>query len=554
MKTTTKTLFALTMLLFVSGTIFAQIPEWQWAEKAGGSYSDIVSGISTDSDGNVYMTGHFQGSASFGSFTLINSGGMDIFIAKMDAVGNWLWAKRAGGSDQDTGYGIRIDSNDNIYVTGLFQSTADFGSFTLTSSGGSDIFVAKLDTSGNWLYAEKAGGSDYESGFGISTDSDGNVYVTGSFQGIAGFGSFTLNSSGDYDIFVAKLDTSGNWLYAEKAGGSNYDKGYGISTDSDGSVYVTGHFVDTASFGSFTLTGSGINDIFVAKMDTNGNWLYAEKAGGSNQDIGSGISTGLDGNVYITGKFEGTASFGSFTLTSSGYNDIFVAKMDAVGNWLWAKKAGGNDQDSGYEISTDPDGNIYLTGYFYDTANFGSFTLTSSGHNDIFVAKMDADGNWLWVEKAGGSDQDIGSGISTGLDGNVYITGRFEDSASFGSFTLYSSGSYDIFVAKIGNSTKAVETNLPIRLNNLSNYPNPFNPTTTISFSIPDESKIDLSVYNIKGHKIKSLVKESFDAGNHSIVWNGNDESGNSVSSGLYFYKLNVNGKTEAVKKCLLLK
>ena len=539
--------------MIVSTALFAQEPDWLWAEKAGGSDWDEGYGISTDADGNSYITGQFKGTASFGSFTLTSIGDDDIFVAKISADGNWLWAENAGGSFDDNGYGISISVDGNVYVTGYFQSTASFGSFTLTSSGHGDIFVAKMDAAGNWLWAEKAGGSYYDYGRGISISADGNLYVTGWFNGTASFGYFTLTSSGNDDIFVAKMDAAGNWLWAEKAGGISNDYGRVISTDADGNVYVTGYFFGTASFGSFTLTSSGNTDIFVAKMDADGNWLWAEKAGGSDWDKGYGISTDADGNVYVTGYFKGLASFGSFNLTSSGSCDVFLAKISADGNWLWAKKAGGSSLDTGYGISTSADGNVYVTGYFFGTASFGSFTLNSSGGGDIFVAKMDADGNWLWAKKAGGSDYDSGYGISISTDGNVYVTGYFYSiTAIFGSFTLTSSGEYDIFVAKL-NSSVSVENEIILTEIELSNYPNPFNPETTISFSIPKISKVEISIYNIKGQKIKTLTNESFQRGYHEFIWNGRDENGIPVSSGIYFYKIETDNFS-VIKKCILLK
>ena len=548
-----KRLLSILLFITLSFLLFAQAPEWLWAESAGGNNYDGGSGISTDGDGNVYVTGNFSGTASFGSFNLTSSGSSDIFVAKMDANGNWLWVENAGGSSDDCGFGISTDVDGNVYITGYFDYSANFGSFNLTSNGAYDIFVAKMDPNGNWLWAESAGGSDLEYGIAICTDSNGNVYVTGIFEGTASFGSFDLPSNGDDDIFVAKMDPNGNWLWAKNAGGSEYDGGSGISTDADGNLYVTGSFRGTGSFGSFNLTSSGDHDIFVAKMDPNGNWLWVESAGGSYGDIGKAINTDADGNVYVTGYFDYLANFGSYNLTSNGVSDIFVAKMDPNGNWIWAKNAGGSEYDGGSGISTDIDENVYVSGYFHGTASFGSFNLTSSGERDIFVTKMDSNGNWIWAESAGGSTYDNGFAISTDAEGNVYVTGYYRGIASFGSFNLTSSGNSDIFVAKIDNIT-SIEDEIITTINVLTNYPNPFNPTTTISFSIHEESEVELSIYNIKGQKIKSLLNDQIPTGEHSIIWNGDDDFGNSVSSGVYLYKLNVNGKTEVVKKCLLLK
>ena len=526
--------------------------QWLWAENAGGSHADFGNGISTDADGNVYVTGYFYSStASFGPFNLTSNGELDIFVAKMDSNGNWLWAENAGGSYMDFGNGISTDADGNVYVTGYFGGIASFGPFNLTSNGDHDIFLAKIDSNGYWLWAEKAGGSYYDKAYGISTDADGNVYVTGCFGETASFGPFNLTSNGDYDIFVAKMDSNGYWLWAEKAGGSYHDEAYGISTDSYGAIYVTGFFCISANFGFFNLTSNADYDIFAAKMDTNGNWLWAENYGGFEFDLELGISTDPNGDVYVTGNFYGTATFGPFNLTSNGGNDIFVAKMDTNGNWLWAENYGGFEFDLELGISTDPNGDVYVTGNFYGTATFGPFNLTSNGGNDIFVAKMDSNGNWLWTENAGGIHCDFGNGISTDPNGDVYVTGYFQATASFGSFNLTSNGEYDIFVAKLNSSVSAENEIIPSEIG-LSNYPNPFNPETTISFSFTakDAKNAKIEIYNLKGQRIKQF---SIFNSQSSILWDGKDENNQPVGSGIYFYKLTA-GKFEESRKMILIK
>ena len=364
---------------------------------------------------------------------------------------NWLWAKQAGGPNHDYGYSIAVDANGNSYIIGSFWSIATFGNTTLTSSGGyyTDIYVAKLDSKGNWLWANKAGGLNWDYGYSIAVDANGNSYVTGCHLSSATFGTITLTSSGGYDIFIAKLDSSGNWLWAKKAGGTSDDYSRSITVDDNGNSYVTGDFRSSATFGTTILNTSGYNDIFVAKLDINGNWLWAKKAGGTSEDKGYSIALDANGNSYVTGCFSGIATFGTTTITSSGDKDIFVAKMDSNGNWLWAKKAGGTSYDYGCCIAVDDNGNSYVTGDFAESATFGTTTLTSSGYDDIFVAKMDSNGNWLWAKKAGGQSNDGGRSITVDDNGNSYVTGYFEESTTFGITTLTSSGDYEIFVAKI---------------------------------------------------------------------------------------------------------
>ena len=528
---------------------------WQWAIQAGATQHDYGTAIAIDDAGNSYVTGYFGDTATFGSYYLTSSGYSDIFVAKIDEDGNWLWAAQAGGSNYDEyGYAIAVDDVGNSYVIGGFFETVTFGSYYLTSSGYIDIFVAKIDALGNWQWVTQAGGTDYDYGRAIAIDDAGNSYVTGYFSGTATFGSYSLISSGWDDIFVAKIDEDGNWLWVNQAGGSDWDGGSGIIMDDSCNSYVTGYFGDTATFGPYSLTSSGYSDIFVAKIDEDGNWLWAAQAGGSNYDeYGYAIAVDDVGNSYVIGGFFETVTFGSYYLTSSGYIDIFVAKIDALGNWQWVTQAGGTDYDYGRAIAIDDAGNSYVTGYFDDTATFGSYSLTSSGDADIFVAKIDTLGNWQWAIQAGGSEWDYGYAIKIDDTRNCYVTGSFRSTATFGSYSLTSSGGFDIFVTKLNSSVFAENEIIPTEIG-LSNYPNPFNPETTINYSLKENSKVSLKVYNIKGQKVKTLVNEVLTAGKHSVIWDGRDSNGNRVSSGIYLYKLIFNNKTEAVKKCLLLK
>ena len=322
-----KITFIVTMFLFIAVCAYAQAPEWQWATKAGGSSADEGHGITIDAAGNTYVIGYFEETATFGSFSLTSSGSSDIFVAKMDANGIWQWATKAGGSSSDYGSEIITDATGNTFVTGSFNGTATFGNYSLTSDGGCDVFVAKIDANGIWQWATKAGGNDNNAGGGITIDAAGNTFVTGRFIGTATFGNYSLTSDGGGDVFVAKMDANGNWQWATKAGGSNNDRGYGITIDAAGNTYVTGYFEETATFGSFSLTVYGGFDIFVAKMDANGNWQWAAKAGGSDFDKGYGITIDAASNTYVTGYFGETAYFGSYSLTGYGIYDIFVAKL-----------------------------------------------------------------------------------------------------------------------------------------------------------------------------------------------------------------------------------
>jgi len=437
---------------------------------AGGSGFDIGTGIVVDSSGNVYVTGVIMETATFGSISLTSSGLFDIFIAKMSSSGSWEWVVKAGGSSTDIGAAIDLDSSGNVYVIGVFEETATFGGTSLTSSGDTDIFIAKLSSSGSWQWAVKAGGTNGDEGYGIAVDSSGNAYVTGFFSENATFGSTNLASNGQYDIFIAKLNSSGSWQWTVQIGNTSEDQGRRIAVDSSGNAYVTGIFMGTATFGSTILSSSGGRDIFIAKLSSSGSWLWAVKAGGSSTDYGLGIAVDSSGNAYATGYFFGTATFGSTSLTSDGTGSaysIFIAKLSSSGSWQWAVKAGDSSNSAmGRGIAVDSSGNVYATGAFQGTAAFGNIRLVSSGSEDIFIAKLSSSGSWQWAVKAGGPNEDEGFDIAVDSSGNVYATGYFQGTATFGGTSLTSMGSREIFIAnppkEIGNYSNEFEYELLI--------------------------------------------------------------------------------------------
>ena len=298
-----------------------------WARRLGGTSGDLGAGVAVDDSGNVYTAGYFSGLADFdpsaGTFNLTSAGGADVFVSKLDSAGNLVWARQLGGPSDDEGNGVVADALGNVYTTGYFKGTADFdpgaGTFNLTSAGGGDVFVSKLDSAGNLVWARQLGGTFGDVGHGVTVDESGNVYTTGGFQGTADFdpgaGAFNLMSAGDADVFVSKLDSAGNLVWARQLGGTFEDYGHGVAVDGSGNVYTTGYFSGLADFdpgaGTFNLNsgGSGFGDVFVSKLDSAGNLVWARRMGGPNYQIGAGVAVDESGNVHVTGGLNGTADF-----------------------------------------------------------------------------------------------------------------------------------------------------------------------------------------------------------------------------------------------------
>lgn len=443
-------------MLFICVGLSAQVQEWQWASIVGGNIGGYGQAIAVDSQGNGYVTGIFYSTASFGTTTLDCSGYSDIFVAKVDSSGNWLWAKRAGCPINDGvlgmefGYDIAVDSNANVYITGSFCGTADFGTLSLTSSGYSDIFVAKLDSNGNWIWAKRAGGTGWDYCYGIALDSAANVCITGNFEGTVDLGNISLISSGDFDIFIAKLNNNGSWIWAKRAGGAGFDKSCSITVDNMANVYMTGIFYQTADFGNTTFSNSFNSTVFVSKLDSNGNWLWAIHPDGNFNIWGIDITINSANDIYLCGTYTTTTNFGNTTLLSSpSWQNGFIAKLANDGNWIWAKKVGGGKVHC-WSAAADSDGNVYLTGDFWTCDDFGQTHLSGFNGEIIFVTKLDCNGNWLWAKQAGGLRDTFGYGIAVDSADQVYLTGRYWGNVSIGATNITDDQERNIYVAKIG--------------------------------------------------------------------------------------------------------
>ncbi len=687
--------------------------------------------------GSFYGTADFDPSDA--EANLISNGHYDAFVAKYSNAGTYLWAINLGGSNLEKSNGIALDSEGNVFVTGYFYGTADFdpsdASVNLESQGNHDVFVAKYNSSGEYVWAIDLGGADRAEGLDISLDSEDNVFITGSFFGTADFDPSdalaNLISNGHYDAFIAKYSNSGECLWAINLGGTEVEKGNGIALDSEGNVFVTGYFYGTADFdpsgASVNLVSQGNHDVFIAKYNSSGKYVWAIDLGGADWAEGIDISLDSEDNVFITGSFYGTADFdpskGITTITALGAPDIFIAKyysgiptipenFSAIGkdrevilSWDPSKEANVDI----YHISKGTDLSAYLrylvgvhgsvssysdqdvindTLYFYRIR--ASNANGSSGWSDyVFATPRDVSvpsdpnakpaipENFSAIGKNGAvilswdpsreANVDIyhlvkGTELSedmpylVGLRGHIFsytdrdvtnettyiyriiasntngfsgwsdyvfaipqvattlsIPSEFSAVAGDGEVTLFwkkgpeidvamyhlyrslNSGEEGTYLIGLPNSYSSyVDTTVTNGLqyfyrisasdynNNFSalsdeinatpkttlaiketttvnryylekNYPNPFNSSTTISFGIPKSGHAVLRVYNINGDMIYTLVDKNLVAGYHSIVWDGMDNAGQTVSAGIYFFHLQA-GEFSDTNKMILIK
>ena len=431
-----------------------------------------------DTNGNKYVCGHFNGTAFFESTILDAQGGADIFIAKYNSNGVLQWAKRAGGYSDDFAYGISANDTE-VYITGSFNGASNFntpfatGSNEIFSAGGYDIFIAKFNSNGDFLWAKRGGGVGEDVSNSIIIELN-DIYITGSFRNTANFnnpsmiGTNQITSSGNTDIFIAKFNSSGDFLWAKRAGGSGADESSGIGVNGN-EVYITGSFRNTANFNTPSVFGfneiisEGGTDIFIAQYNNNGDFQWAKRAGGTNQDISKDVS--VNGNkIYITGSFSTISNFntpsaiGSNEIISEGGLDIFLAEYNNFGDFQWAKRAGGTGDDESRGVAVFGN-DIYITGSFNNNINFntpslpGNNEITSIGNKDIFLSQFNNNGDFQWAKRAGGLSDDIAFGIAVNLNeinitGSFKITANFNTPSVFGTNDLTSYGDFDILIAQ----------------------------------------------------------------------------------------------------------
>lgn len=393
-----------------------------------------------------------------------------------------LWASKAGSAfNVDNGYSTSAvpGGDGSAIVVGVYSGSgsypARFGTQTLPNYGGArDLFVAKVGASGAWEWVASAGGLTEDYGYGVSAFADGSAIVTGSYTGTATFGSHTLTAAGSADIFVAKISAAGVWDWAKSAGGGQYDVAYAATTFSDGSAMITGLFSSaTATFpDSLSLTQVGSNpNTFVAKVSSGGTFAWVRGASGADSILSSPQAANIsgvdsDGSAIVVGTFSGTAAFPNSggpavpDLTATGSSDVFVAKIDSTGVWQWSTKAGGTAPDRAFGVSSLADGSAFVVGSYISTATFGSTTLPAATIEDVFVAKVDANGTFAWATGAGGvgNDNDAAYAVTANPDGSAFVTGRFAGTIRFpngsGSAVreLTATGLSDVFAAKIDAS------------------------------------------------------------------------------------------------------
>lgn len=554
----------LILLLFSTSLILAQDVNYEWAKLMWGGSVTPTNSIS-DTNGNLYTAGSFKGGYNFNSIPTATTYDLEAdcvyngyeyicytnsFVQKVDTNGNLVWLKQIGANNTVAAKRITKDNNGNIFILGSFSGDVDFD----PSSGSSNLnvnvgayFILKLNMDGDFQWVKQLTVSE---AMAIATDSNGNVYTTGSFhgtidfdpnEGVANLTSNTPNAQ-KTDVFIQKLDANGDFVWVKQIGGPDSEYAYSIQIDSDGSLYTTGYFpYGTVDFdpgaGVFNMTA--INRRFVLKLDSDGNFLWAIQSPAS--DI-SACTLDSNKNIYLTGYFQGTVDFDPSnsvnSLTSTGNNDIYIEKLNTNGEFQWVKQiVGTTDNDRSMAITTDNMGAVYTTGQFYGTVNFNpsnNSTTTSLGDYDAFIQKLDTNGGFQWVKIIAGTGSETINSVTTDSNANIYTTGTYYGATDFdpnaGIVNLANSNSNN-FIQKLSPTSLIMND---VSKNDIKIYPNPSNGTFYLDLEnyIADE----VLIYDSLGNQI---IKET-NIGSKKITLNG--------TTGLYFIKIRVKNNIQVNK------
>ena len=494
------------MLTLFALTTWTSAQELVWARAVGAQGDDVAQSLAVDLDGNVIVAGYFEGTVDLdpgmGQEFHTSSGANDIFVQKLDSAGALVWGWGLGGTDADYPTGLSTDADANIYVCGTFNGIVDFdpaaGVTELASTGGYDIFFAKYDAEGAFVWARGCGSAGYDEPKSVAVGPLGSVYLLSYFSATIdadpGAALLPIMSAGALDILVQRFDADGGLLWANSIGSAGTDLGLSMALDADENIWFTGSFENTLDMdpgiAAFPLTSAGAWDIFVAKWSAGGAFLWAGRTGGvENFDTGYDIAVDADGNAVVVGSFFGTGDFdpgaGEFPLTASslGSDEIFVQKLDANGAFLWAVSMGGTDADLAYGVALEADGRIDVTGFFSGTADFDPHpfevfemtTASPANFFDSYLVELSANGDMISAWQFGGANSISTQSIARGSDDAVFIAGQFENTPDFdpatGQVILGSAGFRDAFIIRL----EALPTGISVHhsAGKPALYPNP---------------------------------------------------------------------------------
>lgn len=476
------------LIIILGFSAHAQAPDTLWTRTFGGPFNDYGRSLDITFDGDYVIAGEI--------FSL-ETGSYDIYLIKIDPDGDTLWSKTYGGINSEYGNSVIQTSDGGFAVVG---ETRSFG------AGSYDVYFLKTDANGDTLWARTYGGDDYEEGHSIFQTSDGGYIITGLTRS---------SGNGEDDVFLIKTDSAGNITWIRTYGGAYHDWGNSVMQTPDDGFIVAG-VTDTI--------GSDFIDVYVIRTDADGDTIWTRTIGGGGDDCVFSIQESPDSGYILAGF---TSSFGA------GIVDGYLVNINDSGDTIWTRTYGGGDYDNIKSACQTSDGGYILAGL---TQSFGAII------RDVYIIKIDSFGNVIWSGIYGGPGADLALSIKQTSDDGYIIAGAT---------TSYGAGNHDVYIVKLSSDqTSVADRELSLLPDNIflhTNYPNPFNAATVIRFALPEPQDVRLTVYDLLGRKIQTLVEEYMQAGIHAIAFDASD-----LSSGIYFCRLQSGDMVETRRMVLL--
>jgi hypothetical protein len=441
-------LFAvLSFLFWIPSLAFSQA---DWLKRAGGSSPDLANGLWADNQGSVFITGSVSGSAKFFKTEVFSRGGGDVYVAKFNSGGSLVWVKTFGGKLDDFSNAITGDPDGNIYITGVFTDSASFDQIELEAKG-SELFVAKLNSKGNIVWAKSLETSGTAISSTIAVTDQGGAFIGGVYSG--NLDSKIKWQMGQTDGFVCKLDWEGNRTWTKVFGGAGFDEVNVLRTDPWGRVLVGAVFDQHMFVNEQELEGQSSKSGAAILYESTGSLVWTKVITG--QDAQCTINdavTDLQGTCYLAGKFSGETQFGEVAASSKGQTDAFLTAIDKNGNLRWISTIGGSETDDATVLELLPDGkSLLMAGQFNKFITHGHKTITAEYDNQFFMARWDNRGNLDELRKLPFYSTFTCEGRKINSQGKLNLCGSFTGKANFGKQSLVSAGEEDIFISVLSD-------------------------------------------------------------------------------------------------------
>ncbi len=554
-----------------------------WSQRFGGTSSDTGRGLAIDSTGDIVVVGSFAGTANFGGANLVSAGGGDVFLAKYTSAGAHVWSQRQGGTSTDDATDIAVDASDEVLMTGHFGATTNLGGASLVSAGAFDAFLARYSTGGAHEWSQRFGGTSNEFSYTIDVSAAGDIAIAGSFVGSADFGGGNLVGNGINDTFVARYDAAGVHQWSRGAGGALADNAGSVVFAADGGLLLTGYFQDVADFGGGDLGSAGLTDAFFVRYSARAPQPAITSISDIGNDQGRKVQIRFDRSGVDDEDAESPVTrYVAFRRDDPPPAGALSPPAPAVERATLA--AGWTEVGSVLAFAEESYGMVVPT--------VGDSTISQGQYYSVFYVRAATDIPSRFFDSrpdSGYSVDNLAPGVPSGL---VLAAGQLEwdesTAADFDYFTVYGANADDFGSATVVDYTVPPSMDVttspysfffvtatdfsgnegkPAKVSTLSDvggtpksyvlsisaYPNPFNPATTIRYTIPSRGRVTVSIYDTRGARVATIVDEEKPAGADTARWVGTNDSARGVSSGVYFARIEHNGATRT-KKLVLLK